>query len=150
MTLTEFVVPTFTQLLTSLSGWLKKAEAQLQNADALLSARLAEDMYPLATQIRFACVQAYEAVYRLKGEDFPESITQLLDEGRSADDNPGSLADAQNRISETLALLNTLAPDELDSRAGEPLAHALPNGMILDLTTEQYARDWTLSQFFFT
>ena len=28
-------------------------------------------------------------------------------------------------------------------------AHTLPNGMILNLTTEQYARDWTLSEFYF-
>ena len=29
------------------------------------------------------------------------------------------------------------------------IAHALPNGMILDLTAEQYARDWALPQFYF-
>jgi hypothetical protein len=149
MTTTELIVPTYTQLLTSLSGWLKKAETQSPNADTLLSARLAEDMYPLATQIRFSCVQAYEAVYRLKGENFPESINQLLDEGRNANDEPGSLADAQTRIEETLSLLNALSPNELDAHSVKPLAHALPNGMILDLTTEQYARDWTLSQFYF-
>ena len=29
------------------------------------------------------------------------------------------------------------------------IAHALPNGMIFDLTAEQYARDWALPQFYF-
>ena len=29
------------------------------------------------------------------------------------------------------------------------IAHALPQGMVFDLTAEQYARDWALPQFFF-
>jgi hypothetical protein len=29
------------------------------------------------------------------------------------------------------------------------MAHELPNGMVLDLSAEQYARDWTLAQFYF-
>lgn len=30
-----------------------------------------------------------------------------------------------------------------------PVAHALPQGVIFDLTAEQYARDWALPQFYF-
>lgn len=33
--------------------------------------------------------------------------------------------------------------------ASAPIAHALPNGMVLDLTAGQYARDWALPQFYF-
>ncbi|MBC53359.1 MAG: hypothetical protein CMQ34_05925 [Gammaproteobacteria bacterium] len=151
MSLTSLLVPTYTQMLGSLSGWLKKAQTQLSpaEADALLSARLAPDMFPLATQIRFACVQVQEAICRLKGEAFPAAIGELLEEGRNAGEQPGSLADAQTRIDETMALLNDLAPDALDVDADKPLVHELPNGMILDLTAEQYARDWSLSQFYF-
>ena len=137
-------------MLTALSAWLDKAQAQMpEGAEALLSARLAEDMFPLATQIRFACVQAQEGVYRLKGEDFPASIDTLLNEGRNAGERPGSIADARARIAETIALLDTLAPDALDGDPQRPIAHALPMGMIFDLTAEQYARDWTLPQFYF-
>tara|TARA_R110002072_G_scaffold136124_2_gene278220 strand:- start:208743 stop:209096 length:354 start_codon:yes stop_codon:yes gene_type:complete len=84
-------------MLRALSEWLKKAQAQIPEADAeaLLSARLAPDMFPLSTQIRFACVQAQEAVFRLQGKPFPESINELLEEGRHAGERPGSLADAQ-------------------------------------------------------
>ena len=51
-----------------LSAWLAKAEAQLPegHAERLLLARLAPDMFPLATQVRFACVQAQEGVFRLQ------------------------------------------------------------------------------------
>jgi len=151
MSLTKLLVPTYTQMLRTLSGWLKKAQAQLPTADAeaLLSARLAPDMFPLSTQVRFACVQAQEAISRLQGKPFPESINELLEEGRNAGERPGSLADAQARIDQTIALLDDLTPDALDAMADKPLAHELPNGMVLDLTAEQYARDWTLAQFYF-
>jgi uncharacterized protein len=151
MSLTKLLVPTYTQMLRALSGWLKKAQEQIPKADAeaLLSARLAPDMFPLSTQVRFACVQAQEAIFRLQGEAFPKSIDALLKEGRNAGERPGSLADAQARIDETIALLDSLTPDALDANADKPLAHELPNGMILDLSTEQYARDWTLAQFYF-
>ncbi|WP_255961164.1 DUF1993 domain-containing protein [Stutzerimonas stutzeri] len=151
MQLTTLLVPTYTQMLKTLSGWLKKAQNQLPEAEAqaLLSARLAPDMYPLSTQVRFACVQAREAICRLRGEAFPASITDLLDEGRQAVKQPGSLADAHARIDETVAVLDALSADGLDADADMPIAHQLPNGMILDLSAEQYARDWTLGQFYF-
>ena len=49
-------------MLRMLLGLLDKAEAQLgaDQAEALLSARLAPDMWPLATQLRFAAVQAQD------------------------------------------------------------------------------------------
>ena len=151
MTLTNFLVPTYTQMLKALSGWLTKAQAQLPegDAEALLSARLAPDMFPLSTQIRFVCVQVQEAVSRLRGEALPESLMSLLDEGRNAGEQPGSLLDAQARIDEAITLLDGLAPDALDGDIGRPIALELPNGMIFDLTAEQYARDWTLGQFYF-
>lgn len=151
MSLTKLLVPTYTQMLRALSGWLKKAQKQMPKADAeaLLSARLTPDMFPLSTQVRFACVQAQEAIFRLKEDTFPKSIDELLEEGRNAGERPGTLADAQARIDETIALLDGLAPDALDANVDKPLVHELPNGMILDLTAGQYARDWTLAQFYF-
>jgi len=111
MTPTELLAPTYVQMLTALSAWLTKAEEQLPDgaAEELLSARLADDMYPLSTQIRFACVQALEGMYRLRDEDFPPTIQTLLEEGRDAGDQPGTLADAQGRIAETVAQVRTLS-----------------------------------------
>jgi len=71
MQLTEHLIPAYKNMLTALSGWLTKAAGENDNPDDVLSARLASDMFPLSTQIRFACVQAYEGVARLKGEPFP-------------------------------------------------------------------------------
>ena len=108
MTLPNLIIPTYVQMLGALSGWLGKAETQ-GSGDAIMSARLAPDMFPLATQIRFACVQAQEGVYRLRGEAFPPAVTELLNEGRNAGERPGTIADARTRITETLALLERAA-----------------------------------------
>lgn len=151
MSLTNLLVPTYKQMLKTLSGWLDKAQVQMgeDGAEALLSARLAPDMFPLSTQIRFACVQAQEGVSRLKGEEFPASIQALLNEGRNAGGHPGSIASARSRIDETVAMLDDLGPGVIDGDPERPIEHALPMGMIFDLTAEQYARDWTLPQFYF-
>jgi hypothetical protein len=63
MTLTGLLVPTYRNMLRMLAGLLDKAEAQLggDKAQALLSARLAPDMWPLATQLRLAALQAFES-----------------------------------------------------------------------------------------
>lgn len=151
MSVTKLLVPTYTQMLGSLSSWLKKAETTLPatEAEALLSARLAPDMFPLATQIRFACLQVLESVYRLQGKAFSNVHTELLQEARNAGEQPGTLADAQARIAEALAVLEALAPDALDMDPAAAIVHDLPMGMIFDFNAEQYARDWALSQFYF-
>ena len=149
--LTQQFVPTCQQMLGAMSAWLQKAEAQLtgKQAQALLGARLADDMFPLSTQVRFACVQAYEGVYRLRGEAFPDIVEELLAEGRGAGEAPGTFETARKRIDETLSFLGSLAPDALDIDPDSPVAHALPNGMIFDLTARQYVRDWATAQFYF-
>lgn len=149
MTLRTLLIPTYVQTLNGMSGWLGKAQAPHGQADAVLSARLAPDMFPLSTQIRFACVQAQEGMCRLSGADFPPSIDLLLKEGRDAARHPGSIADAQARIAETVALLETPPPSAVDAEPETPIAHGLPIGMVFDLTLEQYARDWAIPQFYF-
>lgn len=151
MLLNTLIVQTYTPMLKAMSLWLDKAQAPLpaDDAQALLLARLAPDMFPLSAQIRFTCVQAYEAVFRLRQEPFPQALTELLTEGHNAADNPGTFADAQARIAQTLAVLDELAATPSDIDPDQPIAHALPIGMIFDLTADQYVRDWTLPQFYF-
>jgi hypothetical protein len=150
MSLTNLLVPTYRQMLGALAGWLDKAAAARgHDAEELLSARLAPDMFPLATQVRFACIQVQEALCRLGGQEFPASLRVLRDEGLQGGDHPGSIADAKTRIAETLALLGEIAPGALDGDPSRPIAHKIPSGMIFDLTAEQYVRDWALPQFYF-
>ncbi len=151
MKLLDILVPTYEQMLGALSAWLAKAEAQIPGgeANALMSARLAPDMFPLSTQVRFACVQAQEGMFRLQGRAFPNTIELLLNEGRNGAERPGSIADARARIDETLGVVQAIAAEATGVDPKAPIAHALPAGMIFDLTAEQYARDWALPQFYF-
>jgi hypothetical protein len=151
MTLTDLLVPTYRNMLRTLRGLLDKAEEQLgaDAAEALLSARLAPDMFPLATQVRFACVQAQEGPLRLLGQPL-DGLEALLDEGRNAGERPGTLAEARARIDEALAFLDGLPADALDQApADDPLTLTLPMGLTFDLTRERFARDWALGQFYF-
>lgn len=151
MTLTDLLVPTYRSMLQALKGLLSKAVFQLgeQRAESLLSARLAPDMFPLATQLRFCAVQAQEIPLRLLGRSL-EPIQRVLDEGRNAGAHPGTLAEVQARIDEALAFLDSLAAEALDQLPGDAmLALDLPMGMTFDLTRDQFARDWALGQFYF-
>ncbi|HWL62273.1 MAG TPA: DUF1993 domain-containing protein [Steroidobacteraceae bacterium] len=151
MNLNDLLVPTYVQMLQALATWLRKAQAERPPAEAesLLAARLAPDMFPLSTQIRFACVQAQEGMCRLHGKAFPASLQALLDEARNAGERPGSIAEALARIDETVALVKSLALQPCDQDEQRPVAHALPAGMIFDLTAAQFARDWAVPQFYF-
>ena len=148
MTLTDMLVPTYLQMLRALDNWLAKA-AEQASGDAVMAARLAPDMFPLATQIRFACVQVQEGLFRLRGEAFPPSVATLLDEGRLGGEHPGTIADARARIAETLALAERSGSDMPAIDADAPIAHALPQGLIFDLSAQQFVRDWALPQFYF-
>ena len=152
MTLTDLLVPTYRNGLRMLLGLLDKTEAQrgADQAEALLSARLAPDMWPLATQLRFAALQAMEGLQRLRGDPPPDEFETILNEGRNAGEHPGTLAEARARIDQALAYIDALGPRALDGvREDAPMVLDLPNGMTFDLTHDQFARDWALGQFYF-
>lgn len=151
MTLTDLLIPTYRNMLRTLLGLLAKAETQLgpDRTEALLSARLAPDMWPLAAQLRLAALQAQEGPRRLLGLPL-DDLEPLLNEARSAGEQPGTLAAARARIDEALAYLDRLDPQALDqSDPAQSMALTLPMGLTFDLTPEQFARDWALGQFYF-
>ena len=132
----ELLVPTQRQMLGTLKGLLTKAAAD-PRGDALLEARLADDMHPLAVQVRFLCNMVGEAMARVSGIEFT-----------SSEDDPATLAEAQSRIDATLAQLEEW--EKLNFKADDAaLELALPNGMSFDMTTIEYVRDWSVPQFYF-
>lgn len=150
MRLTELLLPALTNQLSALSGWLDKAEAfaaaRGERPDGLLELRLAPDMFPLTTQLRFMAFQAQEPVYRLRGDVLPEALFDVRQEGRDGAERPGSWAEARARVADAAVFLATVGPDALDAAATTPIAHDLPTGMIFDMTGETYVRDWALPQ----
>ncbi len=130
------LIPIYQQMLGTLDGLLVLAEAD-PRGDALLGARLADDMFPLATQVRFVCNMPGEAMGRLTGLEFT-----------SSDTDPATLAEARALIAATRTAIDTWsARDFLAEDA--PTTLALPNGMTFDLHAGEYLRDWALPQFYF-
>ncbi|NBW74203.1 MAG: DUF1993 domain-containing protein [Sphingomonadaceae bacterium] len=136
MHLAETALITFDQLLATLDHLLGKAAASEQG-EALLQARLAPDMLPLATQVRFTTQQIFNTLNRAYGTDLSGSGV-----------DHASFAEARAHVAEVRALIaearkgRSLAEDEM-------VEFDLPNGMIFAMTVSDYVRDWSLPQFHF-
>ena len=136
MTLYEQTLPVYRQCLQTLSGMLTKAEAH-EKGESLLAATLADDMHPLATQIRFVGNLPGEALERLTDRTFT-----------SRDENDTSFAAARDALAEMDEYLAGIEAGELmDAEATMVLD--IPNGMEFTLAVEQYVRDWSLPNFYF-
>jgi uncharacterized protein len=142
ISLTELLIPTYKQMLKHLSGWLDKAG---DKANELLAHRLAPDMHPLDTQVRYVCHQSKEAVCRLQGKEIPPL------QSAESPDSVGTVEEAKARIQEALAFLEDLEPNALDDPSADArtITLDLPGGMKFDMTPVQFARDWALPQFYF-
>ncbi|NDV87269.1 DUF1993 family protein [Aurantimonas aggregata] len=139
MSLYTLVVPTFTQMLGSLSGFLEKAETHLGDAAPdMLDARLAPDMLPLADQVRFSCIQVVEALARLQDKDVPPPLARQ-----------DTIAAMQSQIAETRSALRAASAQDIDAGAERVVDLRLPNGMAFRMSGAEFVRDWALPQFYF-
>ena len=136
MNLAEFTLSSFDQMLGSFDHMLAKAEAD-PRGEALITEKLADDMYPLATQVRFTTHQVVNTLNRLTGTSI---ATQ--------DNDHTSLADLRAHIAETRALIRNARSAEFIAE-DTPVSFDLPNGMAFEMTAAEYVRDWSLPQFYF-
>ena len=135
MSLHAFTITTYIQVLGALSGWLDKGAEK--GGEAILEAKLADDMLPLSAQVRIACDQANGLVKRVTTKSLVLS-----------DDNDTTMAAAKERIATTIAFLKSIEEGDI-AKPDSPVALDLPNGMAFDFTALEYARDWSLAQFYF-
>ena len=138
----DLSVPAYINGLKSLSAQLDRALAWGESNDIgelqFIAARLAPDMFPLASQVRFSCAQAMQAATRLGVPGAPAIAEDAAD-----------FAGLQAQIATTLAWLETI---DAASLAGDPdrtVSFDLPNGMAFDMTPATYLRDWAQPQFYF-
>ncbi|MDN3646922.1 DUF1993 domain-containing protein [Pontixanthobacter aestiaquae] len=136
MTLYEQSIPVYRQGLTMLSGLLNKAEAHAKG-DTLLQAKLADDMHPLAVQIRFLSNQPGEAAERLTGRAFT-----------SRDENDASFADAKAALAKMDEYLGSIQKGDMKDGDSQTVLD-LPNGMQFTMTLSEYIRDWAMPNFYF-
>lgn len=149
--LTEIIIPSYCNMLSNAAAWLSKAVEQrgVEAADLMLSVRLAPDMFPMASQFRIACVQALEALAYLQGGALDPIAPQILAEAQQAGERAGTMAELQDRIAQTIALLDAEAAKDLNFNPKLEIAHQLPMGMMFDMTAQQFGRDWSMPQFYF-
>ena len=136
MTHKDLLVATHLQMLGTLDGLLKKA-ADHERGDALLGARLADDMLPLSTQIRFLLNMPGEAMARLIGLDF-----------KSSEEDPETLAEARKMVAQRKADVEKWSAHNFLAEDAK-IELAIPNGMTFDLTAGEYVRDWAVPQYYF-
>ena len=142
MDLYALAIPTYVQMLKGLSAQLTKGEAYAAEGvmppEELIAARLAPDMFPLATQVRFVCTQASDLLRHLTGS---ESFAPAED----ATDFDGLRA----QLADAIARIKAAPASAFDGVADKTIELKMPNGIIFDLTGEAFVRDWALPQFYF-
>jgi len=136
MNLYDQSIHVYRQGLTMLSGLLAKAEDHAKG-DGLLQSKLADDMHPLAVQIRFLSNQPGEAAERLTGRKFS-----------SRDENDANLADARAFLAKMEEMLGQIERSEMKD-ADSTIVMDLPNGMQFTMTLSEYIRDWAMPNFYF-
>lgn len=136
MNLANFTLTSFEQMLGTFDNVLAKAEA-VPRSEALIGEKLSEDMYPLATQVRFTTHQVVNTLNRLTGSELP-----------TQDSDHANIADARAHIAETRDLIKNARPEAFVAD-DTPVSFDLPNGMAFEMTAAEYVRDWSLPQFYF-
>jgi hypothetical protein len=126
----------YDNMLGTLDHLVTKAEAH-EKGDALLQARLAEDMFPLHTQLRFVCNMPGETLARMTGKTFT-----------SSDIDPASFAETRERIAAARRLITAADSAEWPA-SGDQVEFTLPNGMTFAMQAHEYCRDWAIPQLYF-
>ncbi len=127
---------TYANILGTLDNLVAKAAAH-DKGEALLAARLAEDMFPLHTQIRFTLDQVVTALKRLGNLELASDDSDIT-----------TFADAHARIAATRALVANTDPATWPA-AGDMVEFTLPNGMTFAMQAHEYCRDWATPQVYF-
>lgn len=127
---------TYANSLATLDHLVSKAESH-GTGEALLHARLAEDMYPLHTQIRFTIDQVVTALKRLGKLEIASDDSDIT-----------SLADARSRIAAAIELVAGTDPATWPA-SGDIVEFDLPNGMAFAMQAHEYCRDWATPQVYF-
>jgi uncharacterized protein len=143
MSIYGIATKTFVPMLRSLSNLLDKgaehARANKSDPDALVTARLAPDMYTLAQQVQLACHQAIDATARLCGKD----AAQL-------ENNEKTLEELKVRIAKTINYVESVRASAFEGAEDRKITIPIPeNNMEFEMNGIQFLRDWALPHFYF-
>jgi hypothetical protein len=134
-------LPQFKKMLGNLSAILKKAEAHCRSKKidekVMLESRLALDMFALTKQVQIACDQAKNGLARLAGVEAPKMLDQET-----------SFVDLQERISKTVAFIETLTPEQLNGSTNKEIKFSIGEWKF-EFIGDQYLLTWIIPNFYF-
>lgn len=141
LTLYRSSKPCFVRSLRNLSALLGKACAHAAESkvepSVLIAARLAPDMYTFGRQIDRATHTARACIARIANLPFAElPQPEMTFNGLDA------------RIAVTIEFLESVSPEQIDGRQGQPLVVDIA-GKDVEFTTEEYVFTFALPSFYF-
>ena len=135
-------VPILVKTLTSMLGWLDKAQA---HADArkfdsgnYLQLRLAPDMLPFVKQVQISTDTAKGCAARLAGVEVPKY-----------DDNEASFDELRVRIRKTVAFVQSVPAESFAGSETREIVLPMRNRDPLKFDGESYLKHFALPNFFF-
>ncbi|MGE0387220.1 MAG: DUF1993 family protein [Gammaproteobacteria bacterium] len=138
----DATVPCYQQILGSVAGLLDKARAHCADKalapDALIQARLAEDMFPFAYQVKSAAVHSIGAIEGVRKGVFSP------DRGEPPADFDGLAA----RVAQAREALAGVTRAEVDAFVGRDMRFEMGSYRV-DFTAEGFLMSFSLPNFFF-
>jgi len=141
LTMYQASIPVFVRMLGNLSAILDKAAAHAETKKIdpaiFVNARLAPDMFPLSRQIQIATDMVKGCAARLAGIEVP-----------SYEDNETTFADLQERITKTVAFLQSVSASQIDGSEDRKITLKF-GSKELNFLGQAYLLDFVLPNFHF-
>lgn len=135
-------IPSNLQVLRAVGGLLAKAEAYCAEhglaPETIIQARLADDMFPFAYQVKSTAVHSLGAIEGVRRGVFsPDTTTP-----------PDTFAALKTRIADTIATLEAIEPDEVNAFVGRDMRFTFGERH-LDFTAEEFLLSFSQPNFYF-
>ena len=135
-------IPSYRQILSSVSDLLGKAQAFCAEKGVaprdIIEARLAEDMLPFSYQVKSTAVHSLGAIEGVRRGVFsPDTTTP-----------PDNFAALKTHIAQTIAVLESIDPAEVDGFVGRDMRFAFGERHI-DFTADNFLLSFSQPNFYF-
>lgn len=141
-TLYAATIPSCVQILSSVERLVDKGEAYCTekgwSPDVLIDARLADDMQPFAYQVKSTAVHSIGAIEGVRRGSFSPDISPP----------PTSFEGLRARVAETLASLEAIDPDEVESFIGRDVRFTFGDNHI-NFLAEDFLLSFSQPNFYF-
>ncbi|MCM2297071.1 DUF1993 domain-containing protein [Rhodoferax sp.] len=141
-TLHDALVPTWQQILGSMTRLLDKAQAHSIERNlpdsTLIDARLADDMLPFGYQIKSVVVHSVGAIQGVRNGLFSPDLSPW----------PDSFAGLKDQVSNAVTALEKINPNEINGFLGRDMRFEIGERR-MDFTAENFLLSFSMPNFFF-